>query len=144
MDTIPVTKIVTGRNRLKSRFGYKSKVAQDINSIPSLNILCNMVAPFLDKHVTSDVFMNSFSTYAKYNNEIRKINGCLKGKNHDKFKHTHDFYPVKENSAMINEEEKLIFLKELGRLIDDYKRCCDDEYQEQIYEDIMHLINVIH
>ncbi|CAM4023606.1 hypothetical protein QNH36_13935 [Mesobacillus sp. AQ2] len=44
---------------------------------------------------------------------------------------------------MINEEEKLIFLKELGRLIDDYKRCCDDEYQEQIYEDIMQLINVI-
>ncbi|WP_226085107.1 MULTISPECIES: hypothetical protein [Mesobacillus] len=44
---------------------------------------------------------------------------------------------------MINEEEKLIFLKELGRLIDDYKRCCDDEYQERIYEDIMHLINVI-
>jgi hypothetical protein len=44
---------------------------------------------------------------------------------------------------MINDEEKLIFLKELGRLIDDYKKCCDDEYQEQIYEDIMHLISVI-
>lgn len=44
---------------------------------------------------------------------------------------------------MINEEEKLIFLKELGRLIDDYTRCNEGEYQEQIYEDIMHLINVI-
>ncbi|WP_170169171.1 hypothetical protein [Mesobacillus subterraneus] len=45
---------------------------------------------------------------------------------------------------MIDEEEKLIFLRELGRLIDDYSRCCDDEFQEQIYEDIMHLISIIH
>lgn len=60
-----------------------------------------------------------------------------------KFNHIHDFGPVKENFSMLNEEEKLIFLKEIGRLIDDYKRCCDNEYQEQIYEDIMHLINVI-
>jgi hypothetical protein len=56
---------------------------------------------------------------------------------------THDFCPIKENCAMINEEEKLIFLKELGRLIEDYNKCCDDQYQEQIYEDIMHLISVI-
>lgn len=44
---------------------------------------------------------------------------------------------------MINAEEKLIFIKELGRLIEDYQKCYDDEYQEQIYEDIMHLISVI-
>lgn len=45
---------------------------------------------------------------------------------------------------MINEEEKLIFIKELGRLIEDYQKCYDNDFQEQIYEDIMHLISVIH
>lgn len=44
---------------------------------------------------------------------------------------------------MINEEEKLIFIKELGRLIEDYQKCIDNDFQEQIYEDIMHLISVI-
>ena len=44
---------------------------------------------------------------------------------------------------MINEEEKLIFIKELGRLIEDYQNCYDNDFQEQIYEDIMHLISVI-
>lgn len=44
---------------------------------------------------------------------------------------------------MINDEEKLIFIKELGRLIEDYQRCYDNRYQEQIFEDIMHLISVI-
>jgi hypothetical protein len=56
---------------------------------------------------------------------------------------THDFCPIKENCDMINDEERLIFLRELGRLIEDYNKCCDDHYQEQIYEDIMHLISVI-
>ena len=44
---------------------------------------------------------------------------------------------------MINEEEKLIFIKELRRLIEDYQNCYDNDFQEQIYEDIMHLISVI-
>ena len=86
--------------------------------------------------------MHSFSIITKYNNVLMKSSGCFEYLNMINLT-THDFCPIKENFAMINEEEKLIFLKELGRLIDDYKRCCDDEYQEQIYEDIMHLINVI-
>jgi hypothetical protein len=44
---------------------------------------------------------------------------------------------------MIHEEEKLIFIRELGRLIEDYQRCNDMQFKEQIYEDIMQLIEVI-
>jgi hypothetical protein len=50
----------------------------------------------------------------------------------------------KEHAKMIHEEEKLIFIRELGRLIEDYQRCSDMQFKEQIYEDIMQLIEVIH
>lgn len=143
MDTNPVTNKVTGRNRLNERFGYNNKVAHDIKSKLSLNILCNMVAPFSPKNKNLMICnMHSFSRITKYNNVFWKSFCCFTRKFRMNLA-ADDFCPIKENFVMINEEEKLIFLKELGRLIEDYKRCCDDEYQEQIYEDIMHLINVI-
>ncbi|WP_162990090.1 hypothetical protein [Mesobacillus foraminis] len=44
---------------------------------------------------------------------------------------------------MIYEDEKLIFIKELGRLIEDYQKCEDQKYKELIYDDIMQLIEII-
>ncbi|WP_210366095.1 hypothetical protein [Bacillus sp. REN3] len=44
---------------------------------------------------------------------------------------------------MISEEEKWIFIRELRRLIDDYQKCPDTEFREQIHEEIMQLISVI-
>ncbi|CAM3862706.1 hypothetical protein [Mesobacillus zeae] len=45
---------------------------------------------------------------------------------------------------MIQEEEKKFFIKELGRLIHDYEKCREQEFKQQIYEDIMLLISVLH
>ncbi|WP_199484495.1 hypothetical protein [Peribacillus glennii] len=44
---------------------------------------------------------------------------------------------------MINNDEALIFLEEIGRLINDYYRCEDHEIKNQIFKDIQLLASAI-
>jgi hypothetical protein len=44
---------------------------------------------------------------------------------------------------MIHEEEHIIFIIELGRLIEDYHNCNDEKTRDIIYKDIMLLSDVI-
>ncbi|WP_180954430.1 hypothetical protein [Bacillus sp. V5-8f] len=44
---------------------------------------------------------------------------------------------------MINNDEALIFLDEIGRLIDDYYRCEVREIKEQIFKDIQLLASAL-
>ncbi|MED1201918.1 hypothetical protein [Heyndrickxia acidicola] len=44
---------------------------------------------------------------------------------------------------MIHEEEHIIFIIELGRLIEDYHNCKDEKTKDIIYKDIMLLSDVI-
>lgn len=44
---------------------------------------------------------------------------------------------------MIQNEEILIFIHQLGLLFDEYKRCKDTVIQEKIYDDILLLSDVI-
>jgi hypothetical protein len=44
---------------------------------------------------------------------------------------------------IIKNEEMLIFINELGLLIEEYKRCRNEEIKELIYDDILLLSEVI-
>lgn len=44
---------------------------------------------------------------------------------------------------MIVAEEHLIFIKQLGRLFDEFSKCKDDELKQEISEDIQLLSEVI-
>ncbi|MGE8206664.1 hypothetical protein ACQKP0_19325 [Heyndrickxia sp. NPDC080065] len=44
---------------------------------------------------------------------------------------------------MIQEEEHLLFIKELGRLLQDFNHCDDEEIKKEILIDITLLSNVI-
>lgn len=44
---------------------------------------------------------------------------------------------------IIKNDEMLIFINELGLLIDEYQRCKNTEIKEQIYDDILLLSEVI-
>ncbi len=44
---------------------------------------------------------------------------------------------------MINEQETLLFIKELGRLLKDYQNCSNTSVKSEIYKDIVLLSNVI-
>ncbi|MEH7469521.1 hypothetical protein V7195_23640, partial [Priestia megaterium] len=45
--------------------------------------------------------------------------------------------------TMINEQETLLFIKELGRLLKDYQNCSNASVKSEIYKDIVLLSNVI-
>ncbi|MDQ0242620.1 hypothetical protein J2S09_000156 [Bacillus fengqiuensis] len=40
-------------------------------------------------------------------------------------------------------DETLLFIKELGRLMDDYEKCDDREAKDEIYKDILLLSDAI-
>ncbi|MBM7693918.1 hypothetical protein JOC77_003362 [Peribacillus deserti] len=44
---------------------------------------------------------------------------------------------------MVDEEERLIFLKELGHLIDEYKNCHNEGVQRSICDDILLLCGAL-
>ena len=44
---------------------------------------------------------------------------------------------------MINEQETLLFIKELGRLLKDYQNCSNASVKSEIYKDIVLLSNII-
>ena len=45
---------------------------------------------------------------------------------------------------MIKDLEILMFIKELGRLLEDYKRCTDETIKTMIHDDILFLTKIIH
>lgn len=44
---------------------------------------------------------------------------------------------------MISKAERLLFVRELGRLLNDLKKCNDDQVSECIYQDILLLLNTL-
>lgn len=44
---------------------------------------------------------------------------------------------------MHDEFETLLFIKELGRLMDDYEKCDNQEAKDEIYQDILLLSDAI-
>jgi hypothetical protein len=51
--------------------------------------------------------------------------------------------PRREYRMIIGEKELLLFIKELGRLLEDYKKCKDKTIQKEIHLDILLLSEVI-
>ncbi|GER65710.1 hypothetical protein BpJC4_01810 [Weizmannia acidilactici] len=45
---------------------------------------------------------------------------------------------------MVKEEETLLFIIDLGRLLDDYRKCPYESVKKSIYEDILLIGCVIH
>ena len=53
-------------------------------------------------------------------------------------------YYSKEGILLINEQEMLLFIKELGHLLRDYKKCKEELLRQEIYKDILLLSAVIY
>ncbi|SFC35873.1 hypothetical protein SAMN05443252_10339 [Bacillus sp. OV322] len=51
---------------------------------------------------------------------------------------------VKESNTMNNKRVHLLFIKELGRLLNEFNNCDDDQVKNIIYQDIFLLRDALH